>query len=119
MRLVKIFSVLLLATCPPLWAEVVVMPSQEVEETEVDVNDSAPLVATPKKGESMAQVTAHFGQPSKRYKAVGGGSKRQPPITRWDYAGFYVFFENSHVVRSVVPGRPPKVQHAEGLRPAK
>jgi hypothetical protein len=56
----------------------------------------------PKRGASMAQVEAKFGAPQQKQAAVGGGSRRTPPITRWIYAGFSVYFENSHVVNAVL-----------------
>jgi hypothetical protein len=56
----------------------------------------------PRRGQSMAAVEAAFGAPAQRHAPVGGGSLRTPPITRWDYEGFSVYFENGHVVNSVV-----------------
>lgn len=56
----------------------------------------------PKHGASMAQVEAKFGAPQQKQAAVGGGSRRTPPITRWIYTGFSVYFENSHVVNAVL-----------------
>ncbi len=50
----------------------------------------------PARGKSMASVEARFGAPATRSNAIG-----QPPITRWDYADFTVFFEFDHVVHSV------------------
>jgi hypothetical protein len=50
----------------------------------------------PSRGTSMAQVEARFGAPAERYAAVG-----QPPITRWVYPTFVVFFEYQHVVHAV------------------
>lgn len=70
----------------------------------------------PAKGISMKAVEQQFGAPAKKYPAVGGGSVRQPPITRWDYAGFSVFFEHDHVVDAVVPGQPPALHRTEELR---
>lgn len=59
----------------------------------------------PTSGMSMEKVEAKFGAPSRRLPAVGGGSTAQPPITRWEYPGFTVYFENNHVVHTVVtPG---------------
>jgi len=55
-----------------------------------------PAVEAPTRGMSMAQVEARFGAPGQRYTAVG-----QPPITRWVYPSFVVFFEYSHVVHAV------------------
>ena len=50
----------------------------------------------PVRGTSMSQVEARFGAPTERYPAVG-----QPPITRWVYPGFVVYFEYSHVIHTV------------------
>lgn len=50
----------------------------------------------PVRGSSMARVEALFGAPASRSGAVG-----QPPITRWEYADFVVFFEYDHVVHTV------------------
>lgn len=58
--------------------------------------------AMPKRGSSMAQVESRFGVPQQKISAVGGGSRRTPPITRWIYAGFSVYFENTHVVDAVL-----------------
>ena len=56
----------------------------------------------PKRGASMASVEAAYGAPAMKHEAVGGGSAHTPPITRWDYPTFSVYFENSHVVNSVL-----------------
>ena len=52
----------------------------------------------------MQAVEQKFGQPSQRHNAVGGGGVKHPPITRWDYPGFSVFFENDRVIHSVALG---------------
>jgi hypothetical protein len=44
----------------------------------------------------MASVEARFGVPASRGAAVG-----QPPITRWTYPNFTVYFEYDHVVHAV------------------
>ena len=56
----------------------------------------------PKRGASMAQVEAQFGAPQQKFDAVGGGSSATPPITRWQYEQFTVYFENTHVVNAVL-----------------
>jgi hypothetical protein len=53
----------------------------------------------PTRGARMADVEARFGAPQARHPAVG-----EPPITRWDYAGFAVFFERDRVIHAVVTG---------------
>ncbi len=70
----------------------------------------------PHRGMSMAAVRRDYGTPSKRYPTVGGHAPRRPPITRWDYPGFSVFFERSTVIDAVVPGHPPKLYHSKQLR---
>jgi len=50
----------------------------------------------PGRGMSMDRVSAGWGQPSSTSGPVG-----QPPITRWEYADFVVFFEHSHVIHAV------------------
>ncbi len=62
----------------------------------------------PKRGTSMAQVEAKFGAPQQKFPAVGGGSRRTPPITRWVYSGFSVYFENTHVVDAVLNKANPE-----------
>ena len=62
----------------------------------------------PKRGSSMSQVEAKFGAPQQKFPAVGGGSRRTPPITRWVYSGFSVYFENKHVVDAVLNKATPE-----------
>lgn len=50
----------------------------------------------PLRGMSMQAVEARFGAPSQRRAAVG-----TPPITRWEYPEFIVYFEHSHVIHAV------------------
>jgi hypothetical protein len=54
-------------------------------------------VATPARGMSMDEVAARFGAPVTKVPAVG-----RPPIARWEYPGFVVYFENTHVIHTVV-----------------
>ena len=61
----------------------------------------------PRRGASMAQVEARYGAPQQKFAAVGGGGPRTPPITRWQYETFSVYFENSHVVDAVLAKASP------------
>jgi hypothetical protein len=54
----------------------------------------------PTRGMTMATVERRWGEPTSRSAAVG-----QPPITRWEYPGFVVFFEYRHVVHAVARAR--------------
>lgn len=51
----------------------------------------------PARGMSMERVEARFGAPTNRVAAVGN-----PPIARWEYPGFVVYFEHNLVLHSVV-----------------
>ncbi len=53
-------------------------------------------VQRPARGTSMERVEAIYGPPSSRHAAVG-----DPPITRWDYPGFVVYFEHQFVIHAV------------------
>jgi len=54
-------------------------------------------VPRPKGGLTMDQVAAKYGQPDKKMAAVG-----KPPITRWVYDKYTVYFENNRVIHSVL-----------------
>ncbi len=51
----------------------------------------------PRHGDSMADVEHRFGAPRAKHGPVG-----DPPITRWDYADFSVYFEHDKVLTSVL-----------------
>ena len=58
--------------------------------------------AAPARGMTMSQVANKFGAPVTKIPAVGN-----PPISRWDYPGFVVYFERDHVIHSVVSEAAP------------
>ncbi|HET7931624.1 MAG TPA: hypothetical protein VFL63_09610 [Rhodanobacteraceae bacterium] len=55
----------------------------------------------PKRGMTMDQVKREYGAPLKVLPTRGGSSKFQPPIHRWEYAKYIVYFEYKHVIHSV------------------
>ncbi len=62
-----------------------------------EMNQSASAaMQSPKRGMSMNDVEANWGQPNSRQSPVG-----DPPISRWEYPGFVVYFEFSHVLHAV------------------
>lgn len=89
-------ALLMTLAAAPLSAETLLVGDQ--------VQVKPPGMEVPRRGSTMATVEAKFGAPRERHAAVG-----QPPITRWDYNGFSVYFEYSHVLHSVVIGAPPVV----------
>ncbi len=50
----------------------------------------------PSRGMSQDSVRASFGEPQSTESAVG-----EPPISRWHYADFVVYFEFDRVIHSV------------------
>ena len=50
----------------------------------------------PTRGMTQASVEANFGAPMSMGQAVG-----EPPISRWEYANFVVFFEYDRVIHAV------------------
>ena len=96
MRLAQTLTLLLASlTCVAAGSEEVALPANRTETAAP--SGTATTVTTPARGASMAQVEAQSGAPTERHAAIGN-----PPISRWDYPGFSVFFEHQHVVHSVV-----------------
>ncbi|HET8807972.1 MAG TPA: hypothetical protein VFM76_06310 [Methylophaga sp.] len=85
-------SVLLFAVALPAQAEVL-----SIAEPTYRTPNSAAGVLRPSRGMTMSQVEAKFGSAVKKYAAIG-----EPPITRWRYPQFDVFFEHNLVLHSVV-----------------
>jgi hypothetical protein len=79
------------AVASPAFADTVVVNDQ------VQVRESQ--TPTPHRGSTMSDVEKQFGAPATRHPTVG-----EPPITRWDYSGFAVFFERDRVIHAVVTG---------------
>lgn len=52
--------------------------------------------ARPTRGMTQASVQSKYGSPVTVRAAVG-----EPPITRWEYKDFVVFFEHDRVIHSV------------------
>lgn len=84
---------LLLITVLPLKAQTLEIPLGEQGDPQ--------LTQLPQTGESRRSVLERFGLADEEHAPVG-----QPPITRWDYREFSVYFEYDHVVNSVRHHRP-------------
>lgn len=65
----------------------------------------------PPRGTTMAQVRARLGNPLRAHPAVG-----QPPITRWDYVHYVLYFERNLLLDIVKPNDPVPLVHADQLR---
>ncbi len=53
--------------------------------------------SVPANGLTMEQVSSQFGEPGNKYTAVG-----DPPIVRWVYDSFTVYFEYQRVIHAVI-----------------
>ena len=53
--------------------------------------------ARPSRGMTAASVESRYGAPAAKEAAVG-----DPPISRWEYENFVVFFEYDRVIHAVV-----------------
>ena len=82
-----------------------------VVDDQVQVRDSS--IDTPHRGITMSQVESKFGAPTAKHDAVGA-----PPITRWDYPNFAVFFEGDRVIHTVVTAGDTPHAPASGAPPA-
>lgn len=82
---------LALGGAAPAFADVLQMPQS---------GPTSPLPAgmeIPVRGMHMDQVEQMYGKPHSVEAPVG-----KPPITRWEYPGYTVYFEYSYVIQSVV-----------------
>lgn len=77
--------------------------SSQAQTLEIPIGEQGDpqLTQLPQTGESRRSVLERFGLADQEHAPVG-----QPPITRWDYREFSVYFEYDHVVNSVRHHRP-------------
>lgn len=61
---------------------------------DVDTSENRPDF--PQNGLSQSTVRQQYGEPLKQHPPIG-----EPPITRWDYQDYTVFFENNLVITAV------------------
>jgi hypothetical protein len=82
----------------------VLAPAAGAETLLVDRVAAEAAVAMPQRGTSMAQVERKFGAPLQKLAPVSGPNSRKhnPPITRWIYPAFEVYFEHDHVIDAVL-----------------
>lgn len=67
----------------------------------VDRVQKEEVLPTPPRGITMDQVLARYGEPAERVAPVGGDRPQHPPITRWVYGDFTVYFEHDKVIDTV------------------
>ncbi len=57
-------------------------------------------IERPQRHQTTGSVIEQFGEPLNKQAATG-----EPPISRWDYEHFGVYFENDHVIHTVLKHR--------------
>jgi hypothetical protein len=87
MPILRILLLLALQAATPAFAETL----------STNTGDPAAAGDRPNRGSTMATVQGRFGEPSNRHATVGN-----PPITRWDYPQFSVYFEHDRVLHTVL-----------------
>ena len=70
--------------------------SQNLDMSRRDQSSTFDQPGKPTRGMTQANVESRFGSPQNSRPAVG-----EPPITRWEYADFVVFFEYDKVIHAV------------------
>ena len=90
----------------PANADVLEMPEPAMPEPEAVPETESPETGTaesgtftvtlPGRGMTKDQVEDRFGSAPEKVESVG-----EPPISRWVYKGFTVYFEYDHVVHAV------------------
>lgn len=92
MKIPVLAMVMLAAACGTVYADTLLLDAIKTAPP-----NAAEGVPRPSSGSSMAQVAARFGEPDSRRDAIG-----DPPITRWVYPGYTVYFEHDRVIEVVV-----------------
>ncbi len=92
MPILRILLLLALGAAHPALAETL----------STDTGNPAAAAERPNRGNTMATVQSRYGEPTNRHATVG-----DPPITRWDYPNFAVYFENDRVLHAVLVRSPP------------
>ena len=79
----------------PIHADVLDIPAPS-DTTEAQTADTTSFTL-PGRGMNKEQVESRFGVPSEKVLAVG-----EPPISRWVYGNFTVYFEDDVVLHAVL-----------------
>ncbi|MGH8173471.1 MAG: hypothetical protein ACREPX_09995 [Rhodanobacteraceae bacterium] len=78
-----------------------VMLASAVHADTLDMRSARTSGSMPVRGLSMAQVEQRYGAPVEKLPTAGGDAPKHPPINRWRYNGYTVYFERNRVIHSV------------------
>lgn len=73
------------------------LSAEEINIPATKANSSEYSIQLPGRGMAMEKVQARFGEATDKISAVG-----EPPITKWIYKDFTVYFESEFVIHAVV-----------------
>jgi hypothetical protein len=90
-------GLLLLGLSANLTAEEINLPVPEESTTQAPIGNPEFSVQLPGRAMSMETVQSRFGEALEKSTAVG-----EPPITKWIYPNFTVYFESEFVIHAVV-----------------
>ena len=113
----KKFSALILGlSLSTAYAEIITVPAGPTGEHPADTSAPQPYQdvdrsGLPQRGMLKEQVRARYGEPTSVTAPVG-----DPPISRWTYDDFVVFFEYKHVINAVIPNKPRRIYNQDELR---
>ncbi|MCH8303339.1 MAG: hypothetical protein IH912_11355 [Proteobacteria bacterium] len=91
--MVKVYAMVLLALSTGLPGTV---NAQNLDMSGAEGSSTFDQAGKPTRGMTEERVRASFGAPQSTVAAVG-----DPPISRWEYAEFVVFFEYDRVIHAV------------------
>ncbi len=89
----KLYAMVLLALSIGLTSTVI---AQNLDMSGAEGSSTFDQAGKPTRGMTEERVRANFGSPQSTVAAVG-----DPPISRWEYAEFVVFFEYDRVIHAV------------------
>jgi hypothetical protein len=92
MKVSILATILVLGAALPAHADVLLLDAIETAPPNADSG-----LLRPRSGASMDRVEERFGPPQSVLGPVG-----EPPITRWVYPGYTVYFEHRNVINVVV-----------------
>ena len=98
MRIIILIIASILPGIPPAYAAHFSVPTTTLAVSSgfLKTATDTKTVNRPSKGMSMKKVERLFGEPARKMPSTG-----KPPITRWIYDQFTVYFEGKYVIHAV------------------
>ncbi len=93
MKIIKLLIPLMLLAPLSSQADVLLIGDKPIVMTEAN---------TPKAGTNKNNVLLKYGEPVNRVSSMGKVTKRNPKISVWTYGQYKVYFENSHVIHTLI-----------------